>query len=374
MKKRIQLFVSLALALPVLVHADEKAKVDDSVVIDDLKGRLDLSVPETPAFTALGITPETVITPGNVHDLALAILDGVDKEGNLQTGVALELSPFAAAGSDLSLNEYQNNEWKRFLYRSRISFATSKGNSDEDKATRHAIGFRFTPYSEADPRMSSEINNCIVDVFKAHADENQPDIPDSPGTVLTGETVVRAEAKPVKAEWIKKTSACISDYSAALWNKTAWDVGMVFYDADDDNIKESGFAVWTSVGFGFGKNDKFILHAKHFNDMLSPDVNEDSIMDIQDGNVFSFRGLYKVNKLHLMVEASRVDVNYPLLDKDDDYTDMLVGTEIPIYNKIYLQLAYGKRTGSSIPETDDNYLSAQIRWALSETSLFGGNE
>jgi hypothetical protein len=374
MKNRIQLIATLVLVFSVLAHADGETKVDSSVTIDDLKGRLELSVPETPAFTALGITPETVITPGNAHDLALAILDGVDKEGNLQTGIALELSPFAAAGSDLSLNEYQNNDWKRFLYRSRISFATSNGKSDEDKATRHAIGFRFTPYSDADPRMNADINNCIVDAFKAHADANQPPIPGSAGVDLTGGAKLSAEAKPGNAELMKKSSACISDKSAALWNKTAWDVGIVAYDADDDKLKESGYAVWTSVSFGFGKNDKFILHAKHFNDMLSPDVNEDSVMDIQDGNVFSFRVLYKVDKLHLMAESSRVDVDYPLLDRDDDYTDMMVGAEIPIFNKIYIQLAYGKRSGSSIPVTNDNYLSAQIRWALSENSLFGGNE
>ena len=47
------------------------------------------TVPESPAFTFLGISPTKVSRASNARDLGAALLNSVDSTGHLLTGVAL---------------------------------------------------------------------------------------------------------------------------------------------------------------------------------------------------------------------------------------------------------------------------------------------
>ena len=55
---------------------------------------LDLSVPQSPAFAILGITPDNIIRPGSPRDLALSLLNGVGKNGAFQSGIAIDTAPY----------------------------------------------------------------------------------------------------------------------------------------------------------------------------------------------------------------------------------------------------------------------------------------
>jgi hypothetical protein len=57
------------------------------------KARLDLSVPDIPAFTALGVSPSTISRPTNLKDLAAALSNGVNTSGAIQSGLAVEVAP-----------------------------------------------------------------------------------------------------------------------------------------------------------------------------------------------------------------------------------------------------------------------------------------
>jgi hypothetical protein len=69
-------------------RADDGAK---SPALDD--ARLDLSVPDTPAFTALGVSPSSISRPTNLRDLAIALASGVNGAGSVQNGLAIEVAP-----------------------------------------------------------------------------------------------------------------------------------------------------------------------------------------------------------------------------------------------------------------------------------------
>ncbi len=62
-------------------------------------GRLvvDWAVPESPTFTVLGLTPHTVTRPSHPHELATALLNGIDQNGNLQAGIALDVASYMLA-------------------------------------------------------------------------------------------------------------------------------------------------------------------------------------------------------------------------------------------------------------------------------------
>ena len=121
---------------------------------------VDLSVPESPAFTALGLTPQEVIRPSSPRALATELLNGVDANGNPQNGLALDMSPFLLIrGDGFSLQDYQKDTFNvnRLLARTQLSIATAKGASDDDEAIRASLGLRLTPWDLGDPRMNEDL-------------------------------------------------------------------------------------------------------------------------------------------------------------------------------------------------------------------------
>lgn len=181
--------VTIILLFMASIACAQEADVEEQVTAKDLTGYLDLSVPETPAFTALGVTPENVISPGSQHELALAILDGVDQNGNAQSGMAIEASPYALAiGDQITIKEYKSDYLTRFLYNTKVSYATASGSSDSDKADRKAIGLRFSVFNNGDLRLNDKVTECFKTIPKPD-DEDVLDItggttPDGAITIL----------------------------------------------------------------------------------------------------------------------------------------------------------------------------------------------
>jgi hypothetical protein len=131
------------------------------------EANLDLSVPESPAFTVLGLTPQNVVRPTTPGEFAASLLNGVDANGNLQTGIALDTTPYLTlAGNQLTLSEYRRSRMTRLLSRTQISLATAKGSSEQDKAIRLGLGFHLTPWDRGDPRMDTGFDQCLNEGLK----------------------------------------------------------------------------------------------------------------------------------------------------------------------------------------------------------------
>ncbi|HZI49982.1 MAG TPA: hypothetical protein VFD75_19440, partial [Pyrinomonadaceae bacterium] len=102
---------------------------------------VDLSVPESPAFTVLGFTPNTVVRPASPKAFATSLLNGLDQNGNFQSGLAFDLTPFMLVnGENITIKDYNDHYLTRLLSRTQFSFATTKGASSDDTATRLAAG------------------------------------------------------------------------------------------------------------------------------------------------------------------------------------------------------------------------------------------
>jgi len=178
MKNKKPFFLSFfaIFLVPLFIYAqtpeDIQVKGDDKTK----KAALDLSVPTSPAFSALGLTPQSVIRPTSPREFAASLINGVDPNGNLQNGIAVELAPFLMwHGNDITLNQYQNPNnlpddqnprdkfsFDRMLYRTSLSLATTKGTSDDDKSSRIAFGLTLTPYDLGDPRNDGILLDCFL--------------------------------------------------------------------------------------------------------------------------------------------------------------------------------------------------------------------
>src|SRR5262245_22614829 len=124
---------------------------------------VDWAVPESPAFTVLGVTPDTVTRPSSVQQLASSILNGIDKNGNFQSGVALDVQPYLLGyGYKVDFNTYKTNYLVRFLSRLQTSIGTTKGASDADKSTRIALGARISVFDLGDPYRDDKTAACLA--------------------------------------------------------------------------------------------------------------------------------------------------------------------------------------------------------------------
>ena len=109
----------------------------------------DLAVPDSPAFTVLGISPQNVTRPTSPKDLAASLLNGLDQNGNFQTGIALDTAPFLLiAGSKLTIADYAQHYVTRLFSRIETSLGTTRGTSEAESlpgwllVSAHAIRSR----------------------------------------------------------------------------------------------------------------------------------------------------------------------------------------------------------------------------------------
>ena len=101
------------------------------------------------------------------------MLNGVDRGGKLQTGFAVETTPFRFLMKDgLNFQEYQDNAWKRLLYNAGLSIATTKA-SEGSKAIRLALGLNFTLWDSAEARMIKDLASAAE---KVTMETGSPDI------------------------------------------------------------------------------------------------------------------------------------------------------------------------------------------------------
>lgn len=245
MNRTFRWLILVGLAQLLLVSVVQAAEVKlGSLPASD--ANLDLAIPSSPAFYALNVTPETVSRPASPRELGIDILNGLDKNGNFQTGVAVDTVPYLLfAGDRLTINEYRNNWWARLGARTQLSVATTKGTDAEDKATRASIGLRIVPYDKGDPRLHRDLDACFTEI----------PLPPPP---KPGETLVERDKRfkdEMTAILTRQAQACREKDKKKYWNASAWELGAaptwVQKEGAESQTKWGGATFWTSYAYGF---------------------------------------------------------------------------------------------------------------------------
>ncbi len=236
-----------------------------------------LDVPDSPAFAVLGISPENVVRPSNPQELVTSVLNGVDRNGNFQTGLALDTAPYLLFfGKDVTLASYQQSYITRLLTRTQLSFATSKGTEQEDPSTRLALGLHLTLLDRGDPRFDVDLQQTY-DSIDAEIRRIRGPIP--PGADMQLEADRREEAmRPL-------FKAAFAEARRRNWNRTNWSLGAapswIDPQGEGEDFLWNGATVWTSLAYGFEgipvleKSSQLILHARYRDHEEVPDpLNE----------------------------------------------------------------------------------------------------
>ncbi len=287
--------------------------------------RSDLLVPDSPAFSVLAVAPETVVRPESPRDFAVSVLNGVDPEGNLQSGVAIDTAPYVLTGVDLI--DYRLDPLERFLSRTQLSIATVKGSSANDESVRASVGLRFTLFDRGDPRMDRSLDEAfyrtihaardqerakltqlsdVLETLQNDIDKTQQELEQAQkegNTTRVTELQDRIEAQQAHADEVKKAvddereeledmtektlqeawTATLKEHERGQWNATSAALGIapVFFSEDGryDDLAGQAYAIYGTLSYGFdhlgrsraehgagrwlSRNAHLLLHARH---------------------------------------------------------------------------------------------------------------
>lgn len=331
-------------------------------------GTVDLAVPESPAFGALGLTPQQVSRPTTPRELATSFLNGIDRNGNFQTGVAIDTAPYMLlAGPRITLANYRTGPYlTRFLARWQTSFASTKGSGSDDPSARFALGMRFTVFDKGDPRMDEVLVNCLAreaDRVLKLAAPIPPFAPAEEQAILLKqrEEQTRAGAKPCREEAARRG-----------WNRSAWIAGVAptwtSADGTTGQIDYSGTAAWTSVGFGFERVPVLKDHAmvawylKGRTGEIVPDAFANGAFVVQDNVTTGVRLLLGSLSSQFNLEMLWLDNDRPD-GLEDRYWNLGIGFEQRLIDNTWLNLSFGRQLARGSTPGQFSVVSA-FNWGL----------
>jgi len=284
---------------------------------------VDISVPDSPALTVLGVTPNQVIHPTTTSDFAVGLINAV-KRGTVEQGFAVDTSPYMLfSGDELTLQEYQESRSERLAARTQFSVATVRNDADDDvEAVKVAVSLRTTLWDRGDPRLGdAEDPNSLIGCYLANSYDpgemglqvNQAEAQQSvlhtkiipritarlrelkAKILLTGQEVdelvrlhlrlhelqdrgiqqITQEQAAEQVEGFNRRvrAECVDQFEAINWNASSWTLGVAptwsSASGKVSELKPIGTSVYTSLAYGFeefsGLADKLqlVLHGRY---------------------------------------------------------------------------------------------------------------
>ncbi|MBK8677719.1 MAG: hypothetical protein IPN25_03170 [Sphingobacteriales bacterium] len=234
-----------------------------------------LSIPPTPAFALLGITPSEVIKPGTVRDFKV---DWSLKSYRLAPNLALEAQPLWLLYR-YNLDRYSKASW---IEKSLSTLSVSAGtnvNTFTNKITKSdslvyqlAYALKLNLFHEKNKLVEKVYVDSLMMAYK-DARKNyklkEREVAKQLKKTRDKKKIFELETELAYAKReMKETRKSISDeylshaddYSKRRWNASMLEVagGQVFSyqreTVDSLNLKRAGYGVWLNGGYGVGNN------------------------------------------------------------------------------------------------------------------------
>lgn len=367
------LLALVPLSTGVLAQQDSgtPAATPGTFTIGDLKPKdftaPDFDVPQSPAFTALGVSADNATSPVQATKLALALLNGFDANGNFQNGLAIDTHPYLLFnGRNITLEDYRSSAGVRLFTNTRLSLATTKGTEDDDKSLRVAAGLYLQPWIHAgdDPRRNEQYLTCL-----ARAVQPPPGPPPSPDNQEAVELYRSQELKRLQGA----AGPCTKTHLPSLADPSAWSLSVapsfISKDGTNDALRWNGLSLATTLNlrigqgpFSSGNNANYgqvQVHAGYRLDEQVPDPAMTDGFDRQESTTLAFGYNLTRQGWKASVEAAQV-----WADRDgaasDSYTQYSAGASFRLADEIWLALTAGARTGQDTD--DDSFANLSIKW------------
>ena len=192
------------------------------------------AVPESPAFTFLGVTPSLVSRPSSVRDLGASLLTGLNPDGVMQQGFALDVTPWIyVPGLSIPLSEYGSSVWKRGLANLQLSFGTV-ATAGDSASTDMALGLRTTLFDGTDGMQQEAFTGPVAAGLRGCVNVVRPGLPPD-----SAEARIQACSDSVMAAAWERWE----EYSEAHWNAGFLTLGVgLGARAPDSRLASTGYA------------------------------------------------------------------------------------------------------------------------------------
>lgn len=332
--------------------------------------QLDFSIPDMPAFTVLGMTPENVTQARTSRALAAAIKNGIDENGKVKSGMALEFQPFRLVNPQALLKSYvlqavqpgprpMLSTVPQMLANTSISLGTAKGTDADDKSMRLGLGIRIPIFDKSDGRTDEGLLACYEAVDMEWADPNQR----------------RSKARNEAA--LKASEECYNNRASARWNASSWVVSLGHaWTSDDGNFSDRKTATrgaWTTYAYGFDGvlfgSSQILFHLRAIDRERVAKPGEAGKFQNQDSRVAGVGFKVGSESFNASLQASYQRLKVEGVEGRDKVRRLALGLEYRVAPDIWLVATVGGEGGRRDGE-DRNFVLAGLKFAPSSKPLF----
>ncbi|MFH0988681.1 MAG: hypothetical protein V1799_01555 [bacterium] len=220
------------------------------------EARMNLAVPDAPAYKILDDNPSNILRPGTMQEVALLAAGFAQSGGVLPKTFAVEVAPaMILYGSSLTLSQYRESP---FLYRLRFS-AASRRLDDNLGGTEASIGFRMTLFDDADPRCDQkyleQLSGIALKIVKDVRATN------------TGFSGSSGRIQKDSSEQMKKYEDLVdrlrTERKDSLWNASVieWGTAAKYHSPDSliRGVRVGKYAGWLSASWPIGSYGQFLF-------------------------------------------------------------------------------------------------------------------
>ncbi|HTA74500.1 MAG TPA: hypothetical protein VK733_09520 [Gemmatimonadaceae bacterium] len=205
------------------------------------------AIPEIPAASFLGVTPATIGRPSAPKDVLTSLLNGVDANGRVQQGLAIEGSPYIIPGVTITPDEYSTKPLMYLLANTRLSFATARASGDTS-STSAALGLRMQIFDFGDAMMDKKYRQRLATAIGA----------------------CKPTTFPVDSAALAKSLACIhkvdSTYVRDNWNSLRLSIagahGITFDSSYIKRERNLGDQLWLTFGAPVTKFGEIVAYVQ----------------------------------------------------------------------------------------------------------------
>jgi hypothetical protein len=313
-----------------------------------------LTNPTSPAAKLIGASDRIVGTISTPDQFGFEVLNGLDNDGNFNTGISVDTLPYVLIkGNGLTLEEYRNSGFQRFLANTKLSIATTKA-TDNSSIARAGLGLEFVLLNEGDPRRDLDLSQDLLNI-QAEINDKVREVGGPKATPqLLKETAAAFNPKIQAA----KTRAEIRAGKQPMWTAAigqSWVSPTGLYG----DLRGEGMGLWTTYRHSINDDAQLLFHAslrngERISDRKKGFINADTLVGgirLQSGNR-DFR--FSLETAYNRESQGGQKIN--------DYLSFGVGLEPRIYDNSWLVLSFTGDTGRQ--NGSDFQFRTGIKWNI----------
>jgi hypothetical protein len=329
--------------------------LEDKKVEGAEKISTDFSVPAIPALDFISSDPSDISRPSNVKKLAAGLYNGIDEQGNVKQGLAIEAKIAEYLPLRIDPSEYRNNRLKYILYNTQLSLGTI-ATSGDSTSTDLGWGIRLTIFDKSDPMTDKDYIEEFEDIMRQCGPQNPLD-------TISNENFskcISERDRPILEKFTKEKWN-------ASWLTLAYAGGSRLKGSQISEGKTLGHQVWLSGG----------LPIKHWGQLSylakwSEEFSEETSQNIQE---FEIGGklLVGTKSYNLFTEVSynpllnKADFEMNRMVMTDKVFSWLAGVEFKITEGVWAVAGLGEEA-ERIVGNDGIQLLTGIRMGISDKS------